>query len=143
MFALRNSSMAYMNPWLLFGLSIGTMMGTFMCDYEQNWALKNMFFGAFVGTMSLSLVPLIHIYSMPVIYDALIATGVTMGSLGVVAYNSPSEQFLKWGGPLSLGLGGLLGVSFLSIFYPGSPALKNIWLYGGLALFRAYIMHTT
>jgi FtsH-binding integral membrane protein len=50
-----------------------------------------MFFGAFVGTMSLSLVPLIHIYSMPVIYDALIATGVTMGSLGVVAYNSPSE----------------------------------------------------
>ena len=37
------------------------------------------------------MVPLIHIYAMPVIYDALIATGVTMGSLGIVAYNSPSE----------------------------------------------------
>jgi hypothetical protein len=48
-------------------------------------------FGAFIGTMSLSMVPLIHAYSMPVIYDALIATGVTMGSLGIVAYNSPSE----------------------------------------------------
>ena len=102
-----------------------------------------MFFGAFVGTMSLSLVPLIHIYSMPVIYDALIATGVTMGSLGVVAYNSPSEQFLKWGGPLALGCGALLGVSLLSIVYPGSPALTNIWLYGGLVLFSAFVMYDT
>lgn len=91
MFALRNSSLAYMNPWLLLGLSIGCMVGTQICDYEKSWVLKNMFFGAFVGTISLSLVPLIHMYSMPVIYDALIATGVTMGSLGVVAYNSPSE----------------------------------------------------
>ena len=41
--------------------------------------------------MSLSMVPLIHIYAMPVIYDALIATVVTTGSLGIVAYNSPSE----------------------------------------------------
>ena len=80
---------------------------------------------------------------MSVIYDALIVTGITMGSLGLVAYNSPSEQFLKWGGLLSLGLGGLLGVSFLSIFYPGSPALKNIWLYGGLALFSAYVLFDT
>ena len=102
-----------------------------------------MFFGAFVGTMSLSLVPLIHIYSMPVIYDALIATGVTMGSLGFVAYNSPSEQFLKWGGPLALGCGALSGVSLLSIVYPGSPALTNIWLYGGLALFSAFVMYDT
>jgi FtsH-binding integral membrane protein len=91
MFVLKNSSMAYMNPFLLLGLSIGSMMGTYMCDYENNWALKNLLFGTFIGTMSLSLVPLIHVYSMPVIYDALIATGVTMGSLGIVAYNSPSE----------------------------------------------------
>jgi len=132
-----------MNPWLLFGLSIATMMGTYMCDYDKNWAVKHMFFGAFVGTMSLSLVPLIHMYSMPVIYDALIATGVTMGSLGVVAYNSPSEQFLNWGGPLALGCGGLLGVSLLSLVYPGSPALTNIWLYGGLALFSAFVMYDT
>jgi hypothetical protein len=33
MHALRNSKLVNMNPWLLFGLSIGTMAGTYMCDY--------------------------------------------------------------------------------------------------------------
>lgn len=80
-----------MNPWMLLGLSMGTLIGTKMVDYERNWLLKNMMYVGFVGTMSASLVPLIHIYALPVIYDALIATSVTMGSLGFVAYNSPSE----------------------------------------------------
>lgn len=102
-----------------------------------------MMYGAFIGTMSASLVPLIHMYSMPVIYDALIATSMTMGSLGLVAYNAPSEQFLNWGGPLAVGLGGMMGVSLLSIIYPGSPVLTNIWLYGGLALFSAYVLYDT
>ena len=142
MYGMRNSARALnMNPWLLFALSLGTMIGTQRVDYEKNWALKNMMYAGFVGTMSASLVPLIHIYSMPIIYDALIATSMTMGSLGVVAYNAPSEQFLNWGGPLSLGLGGLMGASLLSIVYPGSPALTNIWLYGGLALFSAYVLY--
>ena len=92
MYGMRNSARALnMNPWVLLALSLGTMAGTYMTDYEQNWALKNMMFAGFVGTMSASLVPLIHIYSMPIIYDALIATSMTMASLGAVAYNSPSE----------------------------------------------------
>jgi FtsH-binding integral membrane protein len=37
----------------------------------------------------------------------------------------------------------MMGVSLLSIFYPGSPALTNIWLYGGLVLFSAFIMYDT
>ena len=80
-----------MNPWLLLACSMGTLAGTYMIDYKTNWALKNMMYAGFVGTMSASLVPLIHIYSMLIIYDALIATSMTMGSLGIVAYNSPSE----------------------------------------------------
>jgi growth hormone-inducible transmembrane protein len=144
MYALRNSSRALsMNPWLLLGLSFGTMFATHSVDYERNWVLKNMLYGGFIGTISLSLVPLIHMYSMPIIYDACIATSMTIGSLGVVAYNSPSEQFLKMGGPLALGMGGLMGVSLLSILYPGSPALTNIWMYGGLALFSMYVLHDT
>jgi len=78
---------------------------------------------------------------MAILTDAAIATGVTMGSLGLVAYNAPSEQFLNWGGPLAVGLGGMLGVSLLSMMYPGSPALTNIWLYGGLALFSAFVLY--
>jgi FtsH-binding integral membrane protein len=140
----RNSQRALtMNPWLLLGLSFGSLIGTQMIDYHANYPLKCLMYGGFVSTMSLSLLPLIHMSAPAVVFDALIATGVTVGGLGMVAYNSPSEQFLNWGGPLALGLGGMLGVSLLSIVYPGSPALRNIWLYGGLALFSAFMLYDT
>ena len=42
---------------------------------------------------------------MPAVYNALIETGFTMGSLEVVSYNSPSEQFMKWIGSKELGCG--------------------------------------
>jgi len=141
--AFRFSSLANMNPWLLFGLSIGSMIGTQMIDYDNNWALKNLMYAGFIGTMGVSLVPLINMYAMPVVFDALMATGVTCGSLGCVAYNAPSEQFLNWGGPLALGLGGMLGISMLSMVYPQSRALYNMYLYGGLALFSAFMMYDT
>jgi hypothetical protein len=36
MYAMRNSHRALMmNPWLLLGLSLGTMIGTKMLDYER------------------------------------------------------------------------------------------------------------
>lgn len=142
-FMLQNSRVAMMNPWLLLGLSFGTMIGSMMCDYETNWTMKNALYAGFIGTMGVSLVPLLHMYAMPIIFDAMMATGVTVGSLGVVAYNAPSEQFLNWGGPLSIGLGGMLGVSLLSIFYPSSPALYNIYMYGGLLLFSAFVLYDT
>uniref|UniRef100_A0A7S3CNF6 Growth hormone-inducible transmembrane protein n=1 Tax=Strombidium rassoulzadegani TaxID=1082188 RepID=A0A7S3CNF6_9SPIT len=143
MYGLRNSNLVHMNPWLLLGVSIASMIGTQMIDYESNWMLKNICYAGFVGSISLSLVPLIHMYSMPIIYDAAIASSAIMGSLGIVAYNSPSEQFLNWGGPLALGLGGMIGISLLSMLYPGSPALYNIYLYGGLALFSAFVLYDT
>lgn len=141
MYALRSSALVHMNPWLLLGLAIGSMIGTQMIDYNRHWVLKNAAYATFIGTMSVTLLPLIHLYAMPVIYDALIATGVTMGGLCTVAYNAPSEQFLNWGGPLAVGLGGMLGVSLLSMIYPGSAALTSIWLYGGLALFSASVLY--
>lgn len=47
------------------------------------------------------------------------------------------------GGVLAIGLGGLLGVSILSMFNPMSPALYNIWLYGGLGLFSLFVLYDT
>lgn len=143
MHMLRNSSLAYMNPWLYMGLSFGMLMGIHMCDYHNNWAIKNLMFAGWVGLVSSSLVPLIHMYSMPILFDAMMATGITMGSLAAVAYNAPSEQFLNMGGVLAIGLGGMLGVSILSMFNPMSPALYNIWLYGGLGLFSMFVLYDT
>ena len=47
------------------------------------------------------------------------------------------------GGVLAIGLGGMLGVSIMSMFNPGSAALYNIWLYGGLALFSGFVLYDT
>ena len=43
---------------------------------------------------------------------------------------------------LGIGLGAMLGVGLINIFYP-TPALWNIWLYGGLALFSAMVLFDT
>ena len=89
--ALRNSRLAYMNPLLLFIGSIGLMFGTLFTNYQTQPALKHLLWAGFIGSISLSMVPLINMASMPLIYDALFATGFTMGGLGLVAYNAPSE----------------------------------------------------
>jgi growth hormone-inducible transmembrane protein len=138
--ALRNSSWAYMNPWAFLFLSFGTMFGTIFTSYEKTPVLKHAFWGAFMGTMALSMVPLINMASMPIIYDALFATGFTMGGLGLIAYNAPSEQFLNWGGMLGMACAGMIGVSIAQMFWP-SQALFNIWLYGGLLLFSAFTLY--
>ena len=89
--ALRFSRFANMNPWGLLFLSIGTMIGTMMTSYEKSPVLKHTLWLGFMSTMALSMVPLINMASLPIIYDALFATGFTMGGLGLVAYNAPSE----------------------------------------------------
>merc|ERR1712178_19964 len=106
MHLFRNSSLAYMNPFLYMGLSFGALIGIHMCDYQTNWLMKNLLYAGWVGLVSTSLVPLIHMYSMPILFDAALATGATIASLGAVAYFPPSQQFLNMGGVLSLGLGG-------------------------------------
>lgn len=76
-------------------------------------------------------------------FDALFATGCSVSALGMLAYKSPNERFLYWGGALSVGLGAMVGVSLLSVFSPGNPALQNIWLYGGTLLFGGYVLYDT
>ena len=67
------------------------MFGTMYTNYETSPVLKHLFWMGFMTSMAVSMVPLINMASLPVIYDALFATGITMGGLGAVAYNAPSE----------------------------------------------------
>lgn len=136
---LRNSRFAYMNPWVLLIGSIGLMIGTMSVNYHTNPVLKHVLYAGFMGTMALSLVPLINMYAMPVIFDALFATSFTMAGLGLVAYNAPSESFLKYQGMLGMALAGMIGINLINIFFP-SRALFNIWLYGGVLLFSAFTL---
>ena len=138
--ALRNSRLANMNPFLMLFLMLGTMYGTMKTNYKTSPGLKHAFWLSFMGSIALSMVPLINMASMPIIFDAMFATGFTMGGLGLVAYNAPSEQFLMWGGMLGMGAAAMIGISFASIFWP-SQALFNVWLYGGLLLYSAFTLY--
>ena len=89
--AFRNSMFALNHPILLFLGSIGCMIGTMATDYDRQFALKTLLWGGFMAFTGLGMVPLIQMASMPIIYDAMFATGVTVGGLGLVAYNAPSE----------------------------------------------------
>ncbi len=89
--ALRNSAVAYTNPWILLFGSLGLLIGTQVVNYHQAPVIKHALWLGFMGTMALSMVPLINMASLPLIYDAMFATGITMGGLGLVAYNAPSE----------------------------------------------------
>ena len=48
-----------------------------------------------------------------------------------------------WGGGLSIGIGLLIGNSVIRMFYPGSPLLRRIDIYGGLALFGCFVLYDT
>eukprot|EP00347_Sterkiella_histriomuscorum_P023835 403333223 len=115
---LRNSMVAYTNPWLLLFGSLGLLIGTQMTDYYQSSFLKHALWGGFISTMALSLVPLISMAGMPVVYDAV------------------------WGGPLGMALAGMIGLGFANMFWPNKN-LFNIWLYGGLILFGMFVMYDT
>jgi hypothetical protein len=77
----------------------------------------------------------------PLLMRAAIATGATVGSLSLVAYNTPDDTFLSLGGPLSLGLGILIGSSLAGMLIPAYAGVAyNISLYGGLGLFSLYVV---
>jgi len=78
----------------------------------------------------------------PIVYDALLATGVTVGSLGLFAYNAPSEQFLQMGGALTMGCGLLIAAGLINMFRP-TPFLMQMQIYGGLGLFSLFVLYDT
>lgn len=101
---------------------------------------KHLAWVAFNGLMAFSLVPLIAVSELAVIRDAFLVTSGAMAGLGLVAYNSKDDSFIGTRGILSACLGGITAVGIANIFLK-SNALNNIWIYGGLALFLAFVIY--
>lgn len=134
-YAFRNSMIWAAVPWWAFMIgSLGLMYGAHALDYERALPLKAAAFTGFTWMMGLSILPLVQAFGVATAADAALATGLSMSSLAGLAYYAPSEQFLNWGGALSMGCMGMLFVSIAGAFNPHSRALYNIWLWGGLAL---------
>ncbi len=110
-------------------------------DYEENWLAKNLLYTTWIGLTSASLVPVLATFNTPIIEQALLSTSITVGSLGLVAYNAPSQAFLNLGGPLAVGLGGLIGTSIIQSFNPGLEVLDLVRIYGGAGIFSLFILY--
>lgn len=146
-FQMRNSSMMWLAsplaPWILLAASFGCYLGAHAFDYNTQFPLKVLAYTAFTGIMGMAILPLIQMSSAAAVADAALATGLSMSSLAGIAYMAPSEQFLNWGGALSLACMGMMAVSMMSMFNPASKALFNIWLWGGLGLTGALTLFHT
>ena len=96
--------------------------------------LSGMSAGPLIG-MSLQMDPLI----LPM--AALASTGIFAGA-SIVSLLAPEGKMLSWGGPLMGGCFAMIGLGLVGMFYP-HPIFQSIHLYGGLALFTAFVAYDT
>jgi FtsH-binding integral membrane protein len=106
----------------------------------ENSVSKHVFWGLFNSCVAFSLVPIISMSHALVIRDAFLVTSGAFAGLGLVAFNARDDAFLGMSGFLGAGLGCIAAIGIANIFLQ-SNALFNVWLYGGLALFLAYVLY--
>jgi len=125
-----------------------TLPVSFFCMYKmyttpptpQNSIRKHLYWLGFNAAIAFSLVPIISVSELVVLRDAFLLTSGAFGGLGLVAYNARDDAFLGMSGLLGAGLGGIAAIGIANIFLQ-SNALFNVWLYGGLALFLAFVLY--
>jgi len=140
-YGLRNSAAAMNLHWgICLAGCIGFQLGTRAFSYNEQYPLKMAMYCGFLGMVGVSVMPLCVMAGGALVVDAVLATGVAMSTLAAVAYMAPSEQFLMWGGALSMACGGMFAISLLMMFTQ-SAALFNVWLYGGLLLNGALVLY--
>ncbi len=122
-------------------LMCGTMFGTIMTP-KENWIAKGAMFTAFNASTGFVMAPLC-VLGGPLLAQASLITAGMVGALGLVAANSPSDRFMTWAGPLSMGLGAVCVASFGTLLFPAAaiaPLLANVSLYGGLVVFGGLVL---
>jgi FtsH-binding integral membrane protein len=137
--------MLSMHPLALFGLSFVGIIGTStlvqVIPYE-NTIPKHLALGAFCGTVAASICPIVAVGGN-ILLQAAAATGTIVGSLSFVSAMAPEGTFSGLSGPLSIGFGAILAASVGTFFFPASGILYNIVVYGGTALFSAFVLFDT
>ncbi|EGD80295.1 hypothetical protein PTSG_10551 [Salpingoeca rosetta] len=110
-----------------------------------NLPLKYASLALFNSVVAFTLTPLM-LLGGPLLLRAAAMTGGIVGSLCLVASNSPSDTFLAWAGPLSMGLGAVVISSLGAAFLPSmavASVLHQVSLYGGLVLFSGFVLFDT
>ncbi|KAH8835603.1 bax inhibitor [Flagelloscypha sp. PMI_526] len=137
------------NPWVVLGVSlvgsIGSMIGV-QYTSPDNTVLKHTFWLAFNGFQAATLSPLFF-FSPAILSRAALYTLGIVGSLSYVGATARSDKYLNMGGPLLAGvtvvaLSGLAPMA-LPLGMRGLAITEAISLYGGLAVFSAFVLYDT
>ncbi|KAA0186040.1 hypothetical protein HAZT_HAZT010104 [Hyalella azteca] len=125
---------------------IGTGQAMMAVPYSPGLGTKQMLWLLNCGILGLVVAPVGALGGAIALRAAWYTAGI-VGGLSTVAACAPSDQFLKWAGPLGIGLGGVLVASIGSMFVPATTtlglSLYSISLYGGLLLFSAFLLYDT
>nr|XP_033329882.1 growth hormone-inducible transmembrane protein-like [Megalopta genalis]XP_033329891.1 growth hormone-inducible transmembrane protein-like [Megalopta genalis] len=152
-FCLRSPAVMNMvmrQGWGALIVTMVAMMGSGMLvhsiPYNEGFGVKQMAWLAHTGIVGAVLAPL-YLMGGPLVLRAAWYTAGAVCGLSTVAVCAPSEQFLKMGGPLALGLGVVFASSVGSMFLPPSTVLgaglHSMALYGGLVLFSMFLLYDT
>ncbi|XP_066920684.1 growth hormone-inducible transmembrane protein-like [Clytia hemisphaerica] len=138
------------NPWVVFAGSMAALIGSSMAcrsiEYEAGLNAKHLAWGVHSGVVGLVVAPLMFLGG-PLILRAATYTAGTVAALSLTAACAPDEKFLSWGGPLSLGLGGICVASLGGMFLPATsaavPVIQSLVTYGGLVVFGGFMLYDT
>ncbi|KAI1278058.1 Growth hormone-inducible transmembrane protein [Halotydeus destructor] len=142
-FAMRGSMTAMI-------VSMVAVLGTGMLcqsiQYKEGFGAKQMTWLLHTATIGFMIAPMAFVGGQIMLRAAMMTAGIA-GGLSFVAASAPSERFLTWGAPLSIGLGAVFASSVAGMFLPPTTAMgatvHSIALYGGLVLFSAFLLYDT
>jgi len=138
------------NPMLVFGGSMIAMIGSSIAchsiQYEAGLNAKHLAWAVHSGIVGCVIAPMI-LMGGPMVLQAATYTAGTVAALSITAACAPDDKFLKWGGPLSLCLGGVFVAAIGGMFVPASsaaaPVLQSVVTYGGLVVFGGFMLYDT
>jgi len=137
------------NPWVVLGVSlvgsIGSMMGV-MYTSPENTVQKHAFWLAFNACQAATLSPLFF-FSPAILSRAALYTCGVVGSLSYVGATATNDKYLYLGGPLLAGVTVVALSSLAPMALPlgmrGLAIAEGLSLYGGLAVFSAFVLYDT
>jgi growth hormone-inducible transmembrane protein len=139
-FYSRIASKPFMYLMLTIPTMLLTMYGMNKPPLPENTLIKHASWFAFNTVMSFTIAPFVYMAGAQLAAQASLITAGAVGGLAYVAYNSKNDAFLGLNGFLAAGSGVMFACAVAS-FFTNSALVHNIWLYGGLGLFLAYVLY--
>lgn len=150
MFAMGTPLMA-VHPMIPGLAAMVPLMGImYTSKHTTSTTLRAGLFAAFTGLSGVAMAPLLGLalkVSPIVVPQALLITTGIFGTMTALSLMAKPGATLRWGVPLGGGVLMLMALGLGSMFVPVTsawyPLLHSVQLYGGLAIFTAYIAYDT